>query len=189
MSKKAGEFSNETKELMGLAVGHCWLCRGGIHSHHHRVHNDKYNRARYPLFLVSPMNDVPACYGHHKNKQHLFDFPNEKVVKVYEDYLQKLKDGTIGYIGSELSPETKDAMTKALSGYCWLCLSPFYQCYYRLCNSPSSLERFPLFIVSPMNCAPLCLEDYMNKRHLVAFPNLRVVRVYEEYLQRLRNNK
>lgn len=67
-------------------------CVEPIHSTHHKLHNTKLNRKRFPLFIDSPMNGVGLCYKCHRDKNHLFKITFMEAI-VYENWLQGLKNG------------------------------------------------------------------------------------------------
>ena len=83
-------FSQEIKEAMGDAsAGICQcskLCGKPAEQAHHIVPNTKVNRKLYPLFIQSPFNLAWMNSVCHLNKS-LPEKPNEKTIKVYEDYL------------------------------------------------------------------------------------------------------
>ena len=83
-------FSPETKQsIMQAQNNYCKLCLNPIHSIHHKLHSNAPNRAKYPLFLHSPMNGVGLCLNCHKNKAHKFKITTQEA-DVYEEYLRKL---------------------------------------------------------------------------------------------------
>lgn len=84
-------FSEEIKEqIYNVQNGYCKHCLNPIHSIHHKLHNTKQNRIRFPLFIVSPMNGVGLCYNCHTNNQHLYKI-TDKEAQMYENYLKELK--------------------------------------------------------------------------------------------------
>lgn len=88
-------FSEETKQAIAEAQNfYCAKkeCNNTIHSFHHQLHNTKYYRLKYPLFIHSPFNCVGLCNNDHLNFHYLFEI-NENIAKVYEDYLRELKEG------------------------------------------------------------------------------------------------
>jgi len=85
-------FSPEVKQsIMEAQNEFCKLCLRPIHSIHHKLPNNKPNRAKFPLFLHSPMNGVGLCENAHKNKAHKFKITTQEA-DVYENYLQELRD-------------------------------------------------------------------------------------------------
>ena len=91
--KKKG-FSEETKQQINDAqYGYCATvgCLNLIHSIHHKLHDTKYHRQKFPLFLSSPMNGVGLCYSCHTNYSHLYSI-SEKEAEVFEEFLRSLKE-------------------------------------------------------------------------------------------------
>ena len=91
---KSQGFSDIVKQQIYEAQnGYCARegCLRPIHSIHHKLHNTKYNRQRFPLFISSPLNGVGLCYEDHTNKSHLFKV-TEKEARVYEEFLRSLKE-------------------------------------------------------------------------------------------------
>ena len=85
-------FSPEVKKSIAESQNnYCKLCLNPIHSIHHKLPNNAPNRAKYPLFLNSPMNGVGLCENAHKNKAHKFKITTQEA-DVYENYLQELRD-------------------------------------------------------------------------------------------------
>jgi len=83
-------FSPEVKKSIAESQNnYCKLCLNPIHSIHHKLPNNAPNRAKYPLFLHSPMNGVGLCENAHKNKAHKFKIATQKA-DVYERWLVKL---------------------------------------------------------------------------------------------------
>ena len=92
MKKKyiAKPFSDEVRRSIFQAQnGYYKNCLNPIHSTHHKLPNSAPNRAKYPLFLNSPMNGVGLCLNCHKNKAHLFKITTQEA-DVYERWLVKL---------------------------------------------------------------------------------------------------
>ena len=87
-------FSEEVKQAIVEANnGYCAKkgCYKQIHSIHHKNHNTKANRIKYPLFIDSPFNAVGLCFDCHSNFHYLFEI-NDSLAEVYESYLQKLRN-------------------------------------------------------------------------------------------------
>lgn len=85
-------FSQETKRVIAEAQnGYCanYKCFNKIHSIHHKLHDTKYNREKFPCFINSIFNAVGLCESCHKNKQHLFRV-TEKMAEIYEIFLEHL---------------------------------------------------------------------------------------------------
>jgi len=93
-------FSDKVKEMIyAVQRGYCDNidCVEEIHSIHHKLHDTKYNRKKFPLFIHSPFNGIGLCFNCHKNKSHLFRI-TEKEAQMYENYLQELKEIPNPYI-------------------------------------------------------------------------------------------
>ena len=89
---KTKTFPDDVKQsIIESQNGYCKLCLNPIHSIHHLLQNSAPNRAKYPLFLHSPMNGVGLCENAHKNKAHKFKITTQEA-DVYENYLQELRD-------------------------------------------------------------------------------------------------
>ena len=56
---------------------------------HHIVANNKINRAKWPLYIQSPMTLLPVNNGAHIT-QSLPKPPSDRVLDVFEEYLQTL---------------------------------------------------------------------------------------------------
>jgi len=88
-------FSPEVKEAVYNATsGYCWRkdCTAKIHSFHHCLKNNAYNRERFPLFLNSIFNCAGLCFGDHTNHTAEFDV-TERQAEAFEEYLRGLKNG------------------------------------------------------------------------------------------------
>ena len=88
-------FSEEVKlNVYNAQHSYCTKkgCTNQIHSFHHQLHNTKYHRLKFPLFIHSPFNCIGLCQQCHSNFHYLFEI-NENIAKVYEDYLRELKEG------------------------------------------------------------------------------------------------
>lgn len=86
-------FSEKTKQQIVTAQNnYCAMinCTNKIHSIHHKLHDNKANEKKFPLFLNSPFNAIGLCFSCHKSNQHLFRVTTQ-MAQVYEDYLQALK--------------------------------------------------------------------------------------------------
>ena len=76
-------------------------------------------------------------------------------------------------------------MSEVWHGYCCVdgCLSPIHSYHHKLPETEYYMKKFPLFIHSPFNCAPLCNKHHVNHRK---YPKLNVsereAAVYEEWL-------
>jgi len=91
---KIPTFSDEVKQqIIEMQNEFCKAlnCYEKIHSVHHKLPNNKSNRAKYPLFIHSPMNGVGLCNKHHSDYAHLFKI-TEKEAECYESYLQNIKN-------------------------------------------------------------------------------------------------
>lgn len=77
-----------------MTAGYCIVpgCRYMADDLHHGLHNTKYNNGLYPLYTQSILNAYPLCRIHH-SKHPFYMQPDEPRVKVYEKYLQELKEG------------------------------------------------------------------------------------------------
>jgi len=62
---------------------------------HHRLSNTKVNQKLFPLFLQSPFNGEGICRGHHQGPEKEQFKITEQQARMYEEYLQKIKDGII----------------------------------------------------------------------------------------------
>jgi len=81
-------FPENIKRLICDAQhGYCKNCLNPAHSPHHKLPNTVSNRAKFPLFINSPMNLVYLCERCHKNKAHLFRIKPE-LAQVYETWLR-----------------------------------------------------------------------------------------------------
>ena len=90
---KEKTFSREVKMAIAEAYsGYCANCHLPATDFHHRIHNTKGNRKKFPLFIQSPMNCVPLCRKCHDQYHWKFDIP-ERVAEVYEKWLEELKNG------------------------------------------------------------------------------------------------
>ena len=90
-------FSPEVKRAMlNVFNGYCGApnCTNKVHSIHHKIQNTKYNRTKYRLLIHSVFNAIPLCEICHTNKSHKFKI-TEQQARMYEEYLQKIKDGII----------------------------------------------------------------------------------------------
>lgn len=86
-------FSRETKEAALEAYNHhCVLCDALATGCHHRLHNTKANRRRFPLFIQSIFNCAPLCFNCHEKRKHELNIPL-KVADAYEWAMRKLKEG------------------------------------------------------------------------------------------------
>ena len=56
---------------------------------HHRLPNNKPNRAKFKYFLNSPMNCTGLCFSCHEKKAHLFKITTQEA-EVYEEWLRNL---------------------------------------------------------------------------------------------------
>jgi len=91
-SNKFDTFSPEVRKAVYNATsGYCWRegCTEKIHSFHHRLKNNRYNRERFPLFIQSIFNCVGLCYGDHRDHSAEWDI-TEKQAEAYENYLKKI---------------------------------------------------------------------------------------------------
>ena len=68
--------------------GYCKNCLNPIHSTHHKLPNNKSNRAKFKHFLNSPMNGVGLCIGCHSNHAGLFKITTQEA-EVYEEWLER----------------------------------------------------------------------------------------------------
>jgi len=79
--------------------GYCCVegCLEKATDHHHKLPQSNYNQKRFPLFINSPMNDAFCCSEHHKNCRQYPELNiSEDEAEVYEEWLQKVKQGEIG---------------------------------------------------------------------------------------------
>lgn len=90
-------FPSEVRIIMSEVYnGYCCVegCYEKIHSYHHRLPETEYYMKKFPLFIHSPFNCAPVCNKHHVNHR---QFPelniSEKEAKVFEEFLQGLKNG------------------------------------------------------------------------------------------------
>ena len=91
--KENETFSREVRQAMLDAYsGYCANCHFPATDFHHRIHNTKGNRKKFPLFIQSPMNCVPLCRKCHDQYHWKFDI-SERVAEVYEKWLEELKNG------------------------------------------------------------------------------------------------
>ena len=77
--------------------GYCAVdgCHERIVDFHHRLENTKPHQKLFPLFLQSPFNGVGICRDHHVGPEKEQFKIKEKHGRIYEEYLQKIKDGVI----------------------------------------------------------------------------------------------
>jgi hypothetical protein len=82
-------------------------------------------------------------------------------------------------------------MSDAFSGYCSVngCLNPVHSYHHRLPETKYYIEKYPLFIHSPFNCAPVCEQHHIHHREYSTL-NIteREASVYEEWLRSLINS-
>ena len=84
-------FSDTVKELIYEAQnGYCHRCTEQIHSVHHKLHDIKHNREKFPNFIDSPFNAVGLCFKCHKDFSHLYRI-SENMAEVFENWLVDLK--------------------------------------------------------------------------------------------------
>jgi len=70
-------------------------CYEAIVDFHHRLENTKPHQKLFPLFLQSPFNGVGICRDHHVGPEKEKFKIREKQGRMYELYLQKIKEGVI----------------------------------------------------------------------------------------------
>jgi len=91
-------FSEGTKQgIYASQNGFCAVpgCLEKIVDIHHRLANTKVHQKLYPLFLQSPFNGVGISRGCHQGPEKEQFKITEQQARMYEEYLQKLKDGII----------------------------------------------------------------------------------------------
>jgi len=90
--KKTDTFRIEVRlSVFGAQNGYCKNCLDPIdtvNGWHHMCQNNRPNRAKFPLFLNSPMNCIGLCLHCHTNKAHKFRIKPE-LAEVYENWLRK----------------------------------------------------------------------------------------------------
>lgn len=83
-------FSQEVREAVTNATsGYCWRqgCTEKIHSIHHKLRNNAYNRSKFKLFTQSIHNAVGLCFAHHTNNAGEWNI-TEKIAEIYEEDLR-----------------------------------------------------------------------------------------------------
>jgi hypothetical protein len=90
-----GQFPVEQQERMFDAFnGFCAFpgCLDKMSEFHHKLPNTVANRNNFPLFICSPFNMWPCCRKHHVdgNRPKI----REKEAQIYEQYLQKIQEGS-----------------------------------------------------------------------------------------------
>ena len=91
--KKIETFSPEVKQAVFNATSwYCWRkgCTEKIHSFHHKLKNNAYNREKFPLFINSIFNCAGLCFLHHTNNAGEWNI-SEKVAEAYENWLKKFR--------------------------------------------------------------------------------------------------
>lgn len=86
------------------------------------------------------------------------------------------------------SQETRREVAEAFNGYCCVkdCLSMAVDHHHKLPNSKYCQEKFPLFLQSVLNDAPVCRYHHDNSSQHGEL-NIRdeVAEVYENYLKKI----
>lgn len=68
---------------------------------------------------------------------------------------------------ADLNPELKVEIAEAWNGYCahLKCLNKTHSIHHRLPNTKYNHKKYPLFLQSPFNAIPLCIEHHTNNAH------------------------
>ena len=88
--------------------------------------------------------------------------------------------------------EVKMEMSDAYCGFCCVkgCVNKIHSHHHKLPQTNYNQKKFPLFINSPFNDAPLC---EFHHQHCRKYSELNidenVAEVYEAYLEKIRNNE
>ncbi len=91
---KTGFSDSVKQDIFQSQNGFCKNCLNPAHSCHHKLPQNKANRAKYGLFIDSPMNGVFLCFSCHSSKAHKYKI-TEQEAEVYEDYLRSLLNDTV----------------------------------------------------------------------------------------------
>ena len=82
------------------------------------------------------------------------------------------------------SRETREAMLEAYNGYSVLSFDKAIEFHHRVPNTKPNQRRFPNFLQSVFNCAPLSRRDHIERKHELDIP-IKVADAYEETLRKL----
>jgi hypothetical protein len=86
------------------------------------------------------------------------------------------------------SQETREQVSEAFNGFCSVedCFADAVDHHHKLSNTKYYQEKFPLFLQSPFNCAPVCRFHHdNNSQHPELKINEKQAEVYEEFLETL----
>jgi len=88
--------------------------------------------------------------------------------------------------------EVRIVMSDVSNGYCCVegCLNPIHSHHHKLPQTEYYIKKYPLFIHSVFNDAPVCEYHHVNHRK---FSKLNIsekeARVFEDYLRELKEEK